>query len=93
MGAAESHAIAEMSAAAGPAGVRAGVLPPPGARVGAGRQTYGFRPMDRAGAYTGAAAGLDTPRVAPRLIGEEAINDLIRFSLIPKIVPTSSFVG
>ena len=53
--------------------------------MGAGRQ-YGFRPMDRTGAYTGAAAGLDTPRVAPRLIGEEAINDLIRFSLIPSVI-------
>ena len=45
------------------------------------------RPVDRPGPYTHPVApkGLDTPRVAPKLIGEEAINDLIRFSLIPAV--------
>ena len=46
------------------------------------------RPADRPGPYTRAVGtgGLDTPRVAPKLIGEEAINDLIRFSLIPAVI-------
>jgi len=46
------------------------------------------RPADRPGPFTRAVGpgGLDTPRVAPKLIGEEAINDLIRFSLIPAVI-------